>query len=156
MMASLIEQFTRRAEALGATVRLTSRAGTTDTIAPGSASTSAAGQWLAGSLRAKGEHPNVVAIGRLGVVETGSVLLVEPAADRAACLLADHLWVILPASQLVLTLPDALARAAALVTTEARSLLFISGPSRTGDIERVLTIGVHGPAALTILLVSDP
>ena len=30
---------------------------------------------------------------------------------------------------------------------------YISGPSRTADIERVLTIGVHGPKELFILLV---
>ena len=32
---------------------------------------------------------------------------------------------------------------------------YITGPSRTADIERVLTIGVHGPCRVTILLVSD-
>jgi len=31
-------------------------------------------------------------------------------------------------------------------------LAYISGPSRTADIERVLTIGVHGPCELHILL----
>jgi L-lactate dehydrogenase complex protein LldG len=34
-------------------------------------------------------------------------------------------------------------------------ITFISGPSRTADIERVLTIGVHGPERLTIILVDD-
>jgi L-lactate dehydrogenase complex protein LldG len=31
-------------------------------------------------------------------------------------------------------------------------LSFITGPSRTGDIERILVLGAHGPKKLTILL----
>jgi L-lactate dehydrogenase complex protein LldG len=34
-------------------------------------------------------------------------------------------------------------------------LSFITGPSRTADIERVLTIGVHGPERLVIVLVDN-
>jgi L-lactate dehydrogenase complex protein LldG len=37
----------------------------------------------------------------------------------------------------------------------SRYLAFITGPSRTADIERLLTIGVHGPKRLIIVFVDD-
>lgn len=38
---------------------------------------------------------------------------------------------------------------------DAAYIALISGPSRTADIERVLTIGVHGPERLIIVCVDD-
>lgn len=38
---------------------------------------------------------------------------------------------------------------------EPRFVAYITGPSRTADVERVLTIGCHGPRELHILLVDN-
>jgi L-lactate dehydrogenase complex protein LldG len=34
-------------------------------------------------------------------------------------------------------------------------LVFVTGPSRTGDIEQLLTLGAHGPTALHVVVVTD-
>lgn len=50
-------------------------------------------------------------------------------------------------------LPDLGALLARVDPRRARYLALVTGPSRTADIERVLTIGVHGPRRLVIVLV---
>ena len=37
-----------------------------------------------------------------------------------------------------------------------RAVNFISGPSRTADIEQTLVLGAHGPYRVHIVLVGDP
>ncbi|HYY88514.1 MAG TPA: LUD domain-containing protein [Chloroflexota bacterium] len=97
----------------------------------------------------------VVAPAQLAVAETGSVLLDEPDVDRAACFLAERLWVLVGAEQIVPTLEQALERVLALIQAGAHHPQLVTGPSRTADIERVLTIGVHGPRALVVLVIGE-
>jgi L-lactate dehydrogenase complex protein LldG len=52
---------------------------------------------------------------------------------------------IVPADALVPRMEDVLA---ALAADPPRAIAFITGPSRTGDIEQTLTLGAHGPRAL--------
>ena len=45
---------------------------------------------------------------------------------------------------------------AAAFIRDTSNLTFITGPSRTGDIEQVLTLGVHGPKELIVILWTEP
>ncbi|HKW29344.1 MAG TPA: lactate utilization protein [Verrucomicrobiae bacterium] len=88
------------------------------------------------------------------VAQTGSVLVSAPSAGgRALSVLPPHHVVLAQRSQMVPDLTAALQRVQEKFIDNFPSFLsFISGPSRTGDIERILVLGAHGPKKLTILL----
>lgn len=88
------------------------------------------------------------------VAQTGSVLVSAPSAGgRALSVLPPHHVVLARRSQIVPDLGVALQRVQAKFKDKFPSFLsFISGPSRTGDIERILVLGAHGPKKLTVLL----
>ena len=98
-----------------------------------------------------------VSVAGLAVAETGSVLLGSNAAeDRLVGMLAHTHVVVVPAGALVGSLDEAAAALRALVEpgpAQRRHLGFVTGPSRTADIERVLTIGVQGPRALHLVVI---
>lgn len=93
-----------------------------------------------------------------GIAATGSLLLDSTAeAVRLATMLAETHVALLPAEHIR---PDAQAWAdeldATLKAGAPSYTAFITGASRTADIERVLAIGVHGPQALHILIREEP
>jgi len=87
------------------------------------------------------------------VAQTGSVLVTSRSAGgRALSVLPPHHVVLARREQLVADLPAALALVNKKYAENYPSMIsFITGPSRTGDIERILVLGAHGPKKLTIL-----
>ena len=96
-----------------------------------------------------------LASGIHGVAETGSVLVDEHALrDRAVSMLSRTLVYGLPRGALVESL-DEIADWLASSGLGNGYRALVTGPSRSADIERSLTIGVQGPSALHIALVDD-
>jgi L-lactate dehydrogenase complex protein LldF len=88
------------------------------------------------------------------IAQTGSVLLTSRSGGgRALSVLPEHHVVLARRSQLLADLPAAYESLHQRYGSAWPSLMtFITGPSRTGDIERILVLGAHGPKKLTILL----
>ena len=87
------------------------------------------------------------------IAQTGGVVVTSRSAGgRALSVLPPHHVVIARREQLVADLPAAFAFLQQKYAPEFPSMIsFITGPSRTGDIERILVLGAHGPKKLTIL-----
>ena len=89
----------------------------------------------------------------MGIAESGSFVLIGGEAHPlSASLLPDIHIAILRETDLVPTLAEALARPE---IRAASSAVIITGPSRTGDIEMTLSIGVHGPKEVHVFLIED-
>ena len=91
------------------------------------------------------------------IAETGTLALAAHAGQmRGVSLLPPVHIAIAQGEQIVATLADCLARLQAagdhLQHNLTSCISFITGPSRTGDIELNLTIGVHGPGELHLVI----
>jgi L-lactate dehydrogenase complex protein LldG len=93
-----------------------------------------------------------------GVAETGTLMMLSgPEHPTTLNFLPDTHVVVIRASQVVGTYEDGWARLRAGPGTMPRTVNFITGPSRTADIEMTLYMGAHGPRRLHVILVdSDP
>ncbi|MDB6068179.1 MAG: hypothetical protein JWR26_4387 [Pedosphaera sp.] len=89
------------------------------------------------------------------IAQTGSVLVTSRSAGgRALSVLPPHHVVLARREQLLPDMTAAFALLKKKYSTGFPSFIsFITGPSRTGDIERILVLGAHGPKKLTIFCV---
>jgi L-lactate dehydrogenase complex protein LldG len=88
--------------------------------------------------------------GEFGVAENGAIW-VEKFAFRALPFITQHLVLVLRSSNIISNLHEAYAELAEFGMPDFG--VFISGPSKTADIEQSLVYGAHGPKTLTVVLV---
>ncbi len=88
------------------------------------------------------------------IAETGTLMLLSgPDTYSSAALLPETHIALLPVSRIVGSMEEAFALAKKERGELPRATNFISGPSRTGDIEQTIVLGAHGPYRVHIILI---
>ena len=84
------------------------------------------------------------------IADTGTLMLVFDAAPpRSTSLLPRVHLAVVEDDDLVPSLGDALGR---VPSPAPSAITFVTGPSRSADIEQILTLGVHGPGRVHVVL----
>ena len=87
-----------------------------------------------------------------GIADTGTLVLNSDSEElRLATMLSETHVAVLPTGSVVASMDDLEGYMSDHFKKGPGYVAFITGPSRTADIERILTIGVHGPERLHIL-----
>jgi len=90
----------------------------------------------------------------LGIAETGTLMLLSgPTTPATVSLLPETHIAVIGAERIVATMEQAWDRLRAERGALPRAVNFISGPSRTADIEQTVTLGAHGPYRVLIIVV---
>jgi L-lactate dehydrogenase complex protein LldG len=88
------------------------------------------------------------------VAETGTLMMCSsPDAPAAVSLLPETHIAVVHASRILPYMEDAWNLARKELGTLPRAVNFISGPSRTGDIEQTIVLGAHGPYRVHLVIV---
>ncbi len=90
------------------------------------------------------------------IARTGSVVVcAEDSQSRSVYFTSPIHFVLAYTSQIVEDVSDALKEIKARFENMPRFISFVSGPSRTADIEKTLVMGAHGPKELVLFLIDD-
>ena len=88
------------------------------------------------------------------IAETGTLMTVSsPRTPATVSLLPETHIAIVPASRIVRGMEEAWQLMRDELKQPPRAVSFISGPSRTADIEQTVTLGAHGPYRVHIICV---
>jgi L-lactate dehydrogenase complex protein LldG len=175
-MRTLFDTFKARAEAVSAEVhRVATRSEAVDFITSFLHAEQGPAVWVAGSLLDGADRASLAAripgltfdvtqdaaekskVGisqiECAIASTGTLVTDAAPVERrlASALPVIHVAVV-PTDAIEVDMAAALAR---VHPSRSGYISMITGPSRTADIERVLTIGVHGPSRLVIVFVDE-
>ena len=90
----------------------------------------------------------------LGIAETGTLMLLSgPTTPATVSLLPETHIAVIEVERIVATMEQAWDRLRVEHGVLPRAVNFISGPSRTADIEQTVTLGAHGPYRVMIIVV---
>ena len=90
------------------------------------------------------------------IAETGTLMLLSgPQTPASVSLLPETHIAVVPVGRIVATMEDAFALLRAEQGALPRAVNFISGPSRTGDIEQTIVLGAHGPCRVHLILCGE-
>jgi len=90
------------------------------------------------------------------IAETGTLMLLSgPDTPGTVSLLPETHIAVVEGARIVTTMEEAWDRLRAEHGALPRAVTFVSGPSRTADIEQTLTLGAHGPYRVFIIVVDE-
>lgn len=90
-----------------------------------------------------------VVAGEIGVAENGCVWIPQSMKEKAVCFISEYLVIVLPKDGIVNNMHEAYSR----ITMPKTGLgTFISGPSKTADIEQALVMGAQAARGVTVII----
>ena len=87
--------------------------------------------------------------GEFGVAENGAVWVVQNVKERGLYFIAEYLVILLDKDLIVHHMHEAYGKVS---LNDFGYGVFISGPSKTADIEQALVVGAHGAKGVTVIL----
>jgi L-lactate dehydrogenase complex protein LldG len=88
--------------------------------------------------------------GELGVAENGCIWIPQNVKEKALYFVSEHLVILLDKNKVVDNMHEAYRR---ISFSDYGFGVFISGPSKTADIEQALVIGAHGAKGVSVVLI---